>query len=208
MTAFDQLMSLDAHWFSTMFGVYVFAGLFYVNLASTCVLTLLAKRAGKLDGIVNENHIHDLGKFMFAFTVFWAYIAFSQFMLIWYANLPEETGWFLRRFQDGWMPISIFLLVGKFMVPFFLLLPRDAKRNEPLLLGVGLFMIFAQWVDMMWIVQPEFFHDGPKLGIVEIGTAAGFFGLFALLVSRFLSKNNIVAIGDPRLAESVYHHHQ
>jgi hypothetical protein len=208
MVAFDQLMSLDPHWFSTMFGVYAFAGLFYANLASTCVLTLLAKRTGKLDGIVNENHIHDLGKFMFAFTVFWAYIAFSQFMLIWYANLPEETGYFLRRFTEGWMPISVFLLVGKFCVPFFLLLPRDAKRNEPLLMFVGVFMLAAQWIDMMWVVQPEFFHDGPKFGMIEIGTTLGFFGVFALLVSRFLSKNNLVAIGDPRLAESVYHHHQ
>jgi hypothetical protein len=208
MWAFDQLMSLDPHWFSTMFGVYVFAGLFYSTLALIGVVTILAKRAGKLDGIVNENHLHDIGKFMFAFTVFWAYIGFSQFMLIWYANLPEETGYFLRRFAEGWLPVSIFLLVGKFMVPFFLLMPRDAKRNENLLLGVGIFMLFAQWVDMMWIVQPEFFHDGPQFGLPELGTTAGFFGVFALIVSRFLSKNNIVAIGDPRLAESVYHHHQ
>jgi hypothetical protein len=208
MCAFDQLMSLDPHWFSTMFGVYVFAGLFYANLASTCVLTLLIKRTGKLDGIVNENHIHDLGKFMFAFTIFWAYIGFSQFMLIWYANLPEETGYFLRRFHEGWACISVFLLVGKFMVPFFLLLPRDAKRKENLLLGVGIFMLIAQWIDMMWIVQPEFFRDGPKFGVIEAGVTAGFLGLFCLLVSRFLSKNNVVAVGDPRLAESVFHHHQ
>src|SRR6201987_5808707 len=101
-----------------MFGVYCFAGLFYANLASTCVLTLLLKWRGKLDGIVNDNHLHDLGKFMFAFTVFWAYIGFSQFMLIWYANLPEETGYFLLRLQGEWKWVSLFLVVGKFMLPF------------------------------------------------------------------------------------------
>ncbi|HUP57320.1 MAG TPA: molybdopterin oxidoreductase [Bdellovibrionota bacterium] len=208
MASFDQLMSLDPHWFSTMFGVYMFAGLFYSNLAATCLLTLLIKRTGKLDGIVNENHLHDLGKFMFAFTIFWAYISFSQFMLIWYANLPEETGYFIRRFHSGWAYVSLFLLVGKFMTPFFLLMPRDAKRREGLLMGVAIFMLVAQWIDMMWVVQPEFFKEGPQFGLIEAGVTAGFLGLFGLAVARFLGKYNVVAIGDPRLVESVHHHHQ
>jgi hypothetical protein len=171
-------------------------------------MTLLVKRTGKLDGIVNENHLHDLGKFMFAFTVFWAYIAFSQFMLIWYANLPEETGYFIRRFQQGWWMISVFLLVGKFLVPFFFLMPRDAKRREGMLMGVGIFMLVAQWIDLMWLVQPEFFKDGPHFGWVQAGVTLGFIGLFGLMVSRFLGKNNVVAIGDPRLEQAVFHHHQ
>lgn len=210
MASFDQIMSLDPHWFSTMFGVYCFSGLFYSVLAMTAIVTILLKWAGKLDGIVNSNHIHDLGKYMFAFTVFWAYIGFSQFMLIWYANMPEETMYFLHRFNGGWLYVSIFLLVGKFLVPFFLLLPRDAKRNEKLLLGVGIFMLIAQWIDVLWMVQPQFKSavDGPIVSWIEIGTALGFLGLFGLTVTRFLAKNNIVAIGDPRLAESVHHHHQ
>ncbi|MGZ3697524.1 MAG: molybdopterin oxidoreductase [Bdellovibrionota bacterium] len=208
VASFDQLMSLDAHWFSTMFGVYCFAGLFYANLASTCLLTLWLRSKGKLEGIVNDNHIHDLGKFMFAFTVFWAYIGFSQFMLIWYANLPEETEYYIRRFHENWFYVSVFLLVGKFMTPFFFLLPRDAKRRTGRLAAVGIFMLFAQWVDVMWMVQPEFFKTGPQFGMVEAGVLLGFAGLFGLAVSRFLSKHNIVAIGDPRLAESVFHHHQ
>jgi len=208
MASFDQLMSLDPHWFSTMFGVYCFAGLFYANLAATCLLTLYLKSKGKLDGIVNDNHLHDLGKFMFAFTVFWAYIGFSQFMLIWYANLPEETGYFLHRFNGGWMAISLFLLVGKFLVPFFFLLPRESKRNPKILATIGLFMLIAQWVDVLWMVQPEFFADGPRFGLTEIGVTVGFIGVFGLCVARFLAKYNIVAIGDPRLAESVFHHHQ
>jgi hypothetical protein len=207
MASFDQLMSLDPHWFSTMFGIYCFAGLFYANLAATCLLTLFLRAQGKLEGIVNENHLHDLGQFMFAFTVFWAYIAFSQFMLIWYANLPEETGYFIRRMQGPWMSVSLFLLVGKFMLPFFFLLPRHSKRNPKMLAGVGCFMIVAQWIDVMWMVQPEFFPDGPRFGWTEIGLTLGFTGVFGLCVARFLSKNNIVAIGDPRLAEAVHHHH-
>lgn len=208
MASFDQLMSLDPHWFSTMFGVYTFSGLFYANLALTCVVSIRFINNGKLKGIANENHLHDLGKFMFAFTVFWAYIGFSQFMLIWYANLPEETGYFIRRFADHWWYVSVFLLVGKFLTPFFLLLPRDSKRNPKILTIVGCWMLFAQWVDVMWLVQPEFFKDGPRFGIVEIGTFIGFAGVFLFLVSRFWAKNNVVAIGDPRLAEAVHHHHQ
>ena len=208
MASFDQLMSLDPHWFSTMFGVYCFAGLFYSNLAATCLLALYLKSKGKLEGIMNDNHFHDLGQFMFAFTVFWAYIGFSQFMLIWYANLPEETGYFIKRFHGGWFYVSAFLLVGKFLVPFFSLLPREAKRNPRILAGVGVFMLIAQWIDVLWMVQPEFFAEGPRFGLTEVGITLGFLGIFGLCVSRFLAKHNVVAIGDPRLAESVFHHHQ
>jgi hypothetical protein len=208
MASFDQIMSLDPTWFSTIFGVYTFAGLFYSTLALTCVITLFLRAQGKLDGILNENHLHDLGKFMFAFTVFWAYIAFSQFMLIWYANMPEETGYYLTRLHGGWFAVSAFLLFGKFVLPFFFLLPREAKRNPTILKFVGCFMLVAQWIDMMWLVQPEFFKEGPKFGLPEIGVTLGFIGVFGLCVTRFLEKNNIIPIGDPRLAESVFHHHQ
>ncbi len=206
MASFDLMMSLDPHWFSTIFGVYCFAGLFYSVLALICIITIVLRRKGLLLGIVNEEHLHDLGKFMFAFTVFWAYIGFSQFMLIWYANLPEETGYFIKRMQGPWLYVSVFLLVGKFLVPFFALISRGAKRQESRLLGVGIFMLAAQWIDLLWIVQPNF-HSGPVVGWIEIGTTFGFAGLFGLAVTRFLSAHNIVAIGDPRLAESVHHHH-
>ena len=208
MASFDMLMSLDPHWFSTMFGVYCFAGLFYSSLALTAIVAVKLKRSGALAGIVNENHLHDLGKFMFAFTVFWAYIGFSQFMLIWYANLPEETMYFMHRLEGKWVYVSIFLLVGKFMVPFFALLPREAKRSESRLLKVGCWMLFAQWVDLLWIIQPEFFKDGPKVGWIEIGAFVGFAGVFLFMMTRFLSKNTIVAIKDPKIVESVYYHHQ
>jgi hypothetical protein len=208
MASYDQIMSLDPHWFSTIFGIYCFAGLFYSTLAALCLLTLYFKKQGYLQGIVNDNHLHDIGKFMFAFTVFWAYIGFSQFMLIWYANLPEETGYYLKRFSGGWMGVSIFLLVGKFLTPFFILLPRGSKRSEFRLAFVAVFMLIAQWIDVLWMVQPEFFKEGPRVDFFTIGMTLGFLGLFGLCVSRFLSKHNVVAIGDPRLHESVLHHHQ
>lgn len=208
MSSFDQLMSLDPHWFSTMFGVYAFAGLFYSVLAAICVITVTLVNQGPLKGIVNENHLHDLGKFMFAFTVFWAYIGFCQFMLIWYANMPEETGYFIKRFQEGWLPFSILVFVAKFVAPFFFLLPREAKRDPKRLRFVGIWMLVAQWLDLVWLVQPQFYEQGPRIGLAEMGVFLGFLGAFGLMVSRFLHKNNIVAIGEPKLEQSVHHHHQ
>jgi hypothetical protein len=207
LTSFDILMSLDPYWFSTMFGVYCFAGLFYSTLALIAIVTIYLKRKGALEGIVNDNHLHDLGKFMFAFSVFWAYIGFSQFMLIWYANLPEETGYFLHRMTPAWKAVSAFLLFGKFFAVFFMLLPRGNKRDPRVLWGVGWFMLVAQWIDILWLVQPEFFTS-PTVGWVELGVLAAFVGAFGLSIFRFLGKHTIVAIGDPKLAESVHHHHQ
>lgn len=208
MASFDQLMSLDPHWYSTMFGIYCFAGLFYSVLALTCVLAVILRSTGHLEGLVTDDHLHDLGKFMFAFTVFWAYIGFSQFLLIWYANLPEETSYYLHRFHENWWGVSVFLLVGKFLTPFFLLMPRGSKRCPKMLLGVGIFMLIAQWIDVMWMIQPEFYKSGPVLGWIELGMTLGFIGIFGLAVLHFLGRNTIVAIGDPKLAESVFHHHQ
>jgi hypothetical protein len=207
MASFDQLMSLDAHWFSTMFGVYCFSGMVYGTLAATCLLALYFLSNKKLEGILNVNHMHDLGQFMLGFTVFWAYIGFSQFMLIWYANLPEETSYYIHRFHGNWAAVSFFLLVGKFLVPFLSLLPRHAKRNFTTLRNVAIFMLLAQWIDVMWMVQPEFFVEGPRFGLTEIGMTLGFIGIFGFMVARFLGKYNVVAIGDPRLPDAVFHHH-
>lgn len=208
MASIDLLMSLDPHWFSTMFGVYTFSGLFTSALALTAIVSIILVRKGVLKDIVNENHLHDLGKFMFAFTIFWAYIAFSQFMLIWYANMPEETMYFTHRFEGNWMYLSVFLFFAKFLVPFFALLPREAKRNQGRLMKVGIWMLFAQWLDIVWLVQPEFFKEGPRLGLPELAGFIAFGGLFGLCVTHFLGKHNVVAINDPKLAEAVLHHHQ
>lgn len=214
MAAFDQMMSLDPHWFSTMFGVYCFAGMFYAVFALTTILTIYLKRQGALTGIVNDNHMHDLGKFMFAFTVFYAYIGFSQFMLIWYANIPEETVYYMHRFNGKWLYVSVFLLAGKFAVPFFALMPRGNKRDDCVLWYVAWFMLIAHWIDLLWVTQPEMKHgghelsQGPTVGLIEIGVTLGFVGFFGLAIFSFLQKNKIVAIGDPKLTESVFEHDQ
>ncbi len=207
MSAFDQLMSLDPHFFSTMFGVYTFAGSYQTFFAFLAIVVILMKRSGYLDKLVNENHIHDIAKLMFAFTVFWAYTGFSQYMLIWYANLPEETGYFLVRFNDGWTPWSISLFVGKFFLPFFLLLPRGNKRSEEVVFLTSIWIIAMQFLDLNWMIQPQVFEKGPSIVLGDVGVWIGFLGVFGLLVTRFLKKNNVVAIRDPYLPDSVYRHH-
>lgn len=206
MASFDQIMSLDAHWFSTMFGVYCFSGAFYAALGLTTLMALHFRK--QMGSLLNDNHIHDLGKFMFGMAVFYAYIGFSQFMLIWYANIPEETMWFMHRMHGGWMYVTSFLAFGKFAIPFFVLLPRHAKRDTRTLTAIGIFMLVAHWIDCVWMVQPNFYSDGPHLGWVEIGMAIGFTGVFGYSITKFLSRNNIVAMGDPRLEEAVFHHQQ
>ena len=207
MAAFDQLMSLDPHFFSTMFGVYTFAGAYQSFFAMLAVVTILMKRNGKLGQLVNENHIHDIAKLMFAFTVFWAYTGFSQYMLIWYANLPEETGYFLLRFNPGWEPWTIGLFIGKFFVPFFLLLPRGNKRSDVIVFLTSCWLLAMQYLDLNWMIQPQIFPNGPMFSVWDIGIWLGFLGLFGTVIINFYQKNNLVAIKDPFLSDSVFHHH-
>ncbi|MCB0386721.1 MAG: molybdopterin oxidoreductase, partial [Bdellovibrionales bacterium] len=204
--SFDSLMSLEPHWFSTIYGVYTFSGLFQATMAATILLILYLSKKGLLRGYVDENHLHDLGKFLFAFTVFWAYIAFSQYMLIWYANLPEETIFFLPRLDNGWLTVSISLIIFKFIVPFLALLPRWAKRTPTHLAAVSVLILIMQYVDLHWLVYPVYNHDEVKFGLPEIGVFLGFAGLFLFAVARFLSKHSVVAVKDPRISESLHHH--
>jgi hypothetical protein len=207
MAAFDQLMSLDPHFFSTMFGVYTFAGSYQTFFATLAIITILLKRKGYLAKVVNENHLHDIAKLMFAFTVFWAYTGFSQYMLIWYANLPEETGYFITRFTPGWEWWSIGLFIGKFIVPFFLLLPRTFKRSESAVLIASIWILGTQYFDLNWMIQPQVYEYAPSLTLVDVSVWLGFLGVFGLFVTRFYKKNNVLSINDPYLPESVYHHH-
>lgn len=201
----DYLMSLSPHWFSTMFGVYCFAGLFQSTLAFITILLVWLMKRGLLNGIVNENHLHDMGKFMFAFTVFYAYIAFSQFMLIWYANLPEETVFFASRGTGGWMWVSMCLLIFKFIVPFLLLLPRAAKRDGAHLTRVGILLLVVQYVDWFWLISPNF-SETAFMPIWGVGIFFGFLGIFLATVTKFLEKNSIVPLKDPRMHEALNHH--
>jgi hypothetical protein len=204
LQSFDQIMSLDPFWVSTIFGVYCFSGLFYSALALTAILTSVLISQNAFKGAVREDHVHDLGKYLFAFTVFWAYIAFSQFVLIWYANLPEEIIYYEKRFSGEWIYVTWFL-IAKFLVPFFCLLPRHFKRNHRVLFYVGIFMLIAQWIDVLWLTQPER-YGAPLFGWIEIGILLGFIGFFGILLSRFLGRYSVIAIHDPFLSESLEHH--
>lgn len=202
----DMLMSLLPTWYSTIFGIYCFAGLFQAFFAVIIPIAIFLRRAGYVKGYVTDEHLHDLAKFMKGFTVFWAYIAFSQFMLIWYANIPEETEYYIMRAQHGWMGISFALLIFRFIVPFLALLPKSLKRNENHLLAVSALILVMQYTDIYWMVYPNFFEGHLTFGVWEIGMFLGFAGLFLAVLFRFLSKNNLVPVKDPRMHEAISHH--
>jgi hypothetical protein len=205
--AFDLLMTLDPLWFSTIFGVYYFAG---AAMSIMCVLILaglLLQRSGRLKHVISVEHYHDLGKLTFAFVFFWSYIAFSQFMLIWYANLPETTNWYYYRMFTNWKYLSILLLVGHFAFPFLLLLSRETKRRVQILAAFCVWLLFMQFCDMYWLVMP--IHDRTGFNFSFLGAAIdvavmlGIGGLFVALAVRTAGKVNLVPTKDPHLGHSV-----
>ncbi len=202
----DVLMSLQPHWFSTIWGIYNFAGLFQSFLAMFVIFVVYSMKKGWLRGLVSEDHLHDMGKFLKGFTVFMAYIGFSQFLLIWYANLPEETIFYLARANGWWMAITFSLLILKFAVPFLLLLPRWAKRTPNHLVMVSVLILIMQYVDIHWMVYPTLDPYAPKFSWQEIGSFLLFGGLFLWSVTSFLSKNKLIPVKDPRIEESLHHH--
>ncbi|PIR21547.1 MAG: molybdopterin oxidoreductase [Deltaproteobacteria bacterium CG11_big_fil_rev_8_21_14_0_20_47_16] len=204
MASFDDIMSVEPHFFSTIFGVYQFSSLFYSGVTTLTIIVILMQKQGLLKGLVTEHHMHDLGKWMFAFTVFWAYIAFSQYMLIWYANLPEETFYFIKRQENGWQYWALSLAILKFIVPFFLLIGKWAKVIPNYLLSVGVLMLVANWIDLYWQVAPAY-SEFARLGWQELGIFVGFLGLFGLTVSRFYSRHPLVPMKDPYLLDGVNH---
>lgn len=201
--SFDLLMSLDPHWFSTIFGVYYFAGSIVGLVALLTVMALVLQRSGLLRRAITVEHYHDLGKLLFAFTVFWAYIAFSQFMLYWYAALPEETGWFVRRQTHGWGVIGLVLLLGHFLLPFVVLLSRTPKRT-PRVLGVAaVWMLLMHWVDLYWLVVPEVSRESAVPQLVDVTALVTVAALGTAFVVLALRKHSLVPERDPRLGESL-----
>lgn len=202
----DLLMSLMPSWYSTIFGIYCFSGLFQSTLAVMTLIIVYLRNNGLVKGYLTEEHQHDVVKFMKAFTVFWAYIAFSQFMLIWYANIPEETEYYIMRSQNGWLGISFALLILRFIVPFIALLPRGWKRNNSHVTAVAVLILIMQYVDIYWMIYPNFFEGQLTFGAWEIGIFAGFGGAFLLGLYTFMQKFSLVPLKDPRLQETINHH--
>ncbi|HVS01782.1 MAG TPA: quinol:cytochrome C oxidoreductase [Thermoanaerobaculia bacterium] len=202
LASFDWIMSLDPHWYSTVFGVYFFSGSAVGIFALLIVLALALQRAGALRGVVTFEHFHDLGKLLFGFVVFWAYIAFSQFMLIWYANIPEETAFYAHRWHHGWQTLSIALAVGHFGLPFFLLLLRDVKRHRLGLWAAASWLLVMHWLDLYWLVMPAL-HEDPAFHLLDPLCLLAVGGLFTATLAALLRRPALVPIQDPRLAESM-----
>lgn len=210
--AVDWLMSLQPHWYSTIFGVYYFAAGILAFFAFQVLMTMAAQSAGALKTAVTQEHFHDLGKFVFGFTIFWAYIAFSQFVLIWYANIPEETIFYMVRLEGGWQYISYGLPVAHFALPFLFLLSRQIKRSRALLATGAIWTLVLTLVDIYWLVMPNFGahgeeHHTPHLSpsYLDFTALLGVGGVFLAAYGLLLNRNKVVPINDPRLPESLAH---
>jgi hypothetical protein len=197
--AVDWIMSLEPHWFSAIFGVYYFSGTVLAALGVATFLIVLLNEKGYLTKKIKSDHYYSLGALLFAFTNFWAYIAFSQFMLIWYGNLPEETSWFLHRWEGSWMYVSIALIIIHFIIPYFGLLSQPSKKHPKRLLFFSAWIVFAHIVDLYWMIMPAFNTEGVVFGWVEIGFPLVAFGILILLFGLKVKKENIIPIGDPKL---------
>lgn len=209
--SFDFEMSLSPLWFSTMFPVYFFAGAFL----SACTVIMLTgmwlQRTGRVTDEITIDHYHDLGKLMQGMTIFWGYIAFSQFMLIWYANVPEETFWYRIRSQPGWLGLTVVLIVGHLFVPFFLLMGRGLRRNRKMLTISGIVVMVMHWVDHYWLVMPQMDVEGKTftfsgLGILtDIACIVGMIGVYIALFCLVTRNRPLVPLKDPRLGEALNH---
>ena len=199
----DWIMSLTPHWYSTMFGVYFFAGSFVGFIALLSVVAVAMQRARLLDTIISPEHLHDVGKFLFAFTAFWAYIAFSQFFLIWYANMPEETIWFKARLEGSWKTVSIVLMVGHFAAPFFYLMGRAVKRRGSTLAIGGAWLLVMHFVDLYWQIMPTLHPQGFRPSAMDLAALVTIGGCFLAAASWLLRRQALVPIRDPRLPESL-----
>jgi hypothetical protein len=208
--AFDVIMSLEAHWFSTLFGWYNFAALWVSGLAVITLVTIFLKNKGYLPW-VTTNHLHSLGQLIFGFSVFWTYLWFAQFLLIYYANLPEEAVYFYKRWEPEFKPWFWFNIVINFVAPLLLLMSRDSKRAIPLLRTVCVVLIVGHWLDYFMMIMPGTVgpqsHWYTEFGLIELGTFLGFAGLFTYLVLNAVSKFKLlIPKNHPFLDESLHHH--
>ena len=204
-SAFDWMMSLDPHWYSTIFGVYVFAGYVVSFFAASILIFRLLHKFGYLQNIVTVEHFHDLGKLMFAFVCFWAFMAVSQYLLIWYGNLPEETIFYVHRAVGAWYPLSIFLPIGHFAIPFVLLMSRPGKRNLNFLCAMAVWVLLVHFIDLHWLILPNFHRDGFSLSWLDVTTLIGFIGIFLGILGRKLTQQALIPLNDPYLETSLQH---
>jgi len=200
--AFDWLMSTEAHWYSTIFGVYFFGASTLAAIAVVTLTALFFRRRNMLRDAITASHYHDLGKLLFTFTIFWAYIAFSQYFLIWYANIPEETVWYAHRWTGSWKSVSLLLVFGHFIVPFFTLMTRAAKSHLSFLTLISLWLLAMHWLDLHWIVSPVFHPDGLSLSWLDFTTLLAVGGCAVAALARRFGAAPLIPINDPNLSET------
>lgn len=201
--SYDLLMSLDPHWYSTIFGVYFFAGSFMAIHASIALVAMALLGMNNLRNIVTREHLQDLGKMTFGFVVFWAYIAFSQYMLIWYGNIPEETIWYRHRLEHGWEVHSAILLIAHFIIPFLVLLPRSTKRSIPILSFMCVWLLVMHWFDFHWLAMPVLHPDEAGVHLLDVVSLIGLLGIFVGSAMYRLTRHSLVPERAPYLAESL-----
>ncbi len=208
LTSVDFLMSITPHWFSTIFGVYYFSGSVVAALAAVTLATVLLKEKGFLHPRMTNDHLYSLGGLMFAFVNFWAYIAFSQFLLIWYANLPEETFWFMQKWHGSWAIFSIGLIVIHFLVPYIALVSQPSKMNPKTLKFISIWLLFAHLFDLFWLVMPSIpsLADGYSFSWIDLVFPISVTGIVLLVFNMKAKKENLVPIGDPKLKRGLDFH--
>ena len=205
MMSWDWIMSVDPHWFSTLFGWYVFASMFVSGITVIALITIYLKSKGLMQ-FVNDSHLHDLAKFMFAICVFWTYLWFSQFMLIWYANIPEEVTYFITRIEDYKLPF-FGMLVLNFIFPFLVLMNSDYKRVPWFIVMAGIVILFGHYIDVFNMIMPATVGDRWFIGVPELSAVALFLGLFLWIVFYALSKAPLLPKGNPFIKESEQFHY-
>ncbi|MDP6922742.1 MAG: quinol:cytochrome C oxidoreductase, partial [Lutibacter sp.] len=205
MMSWDWIMSLDPHWFSTLFGWYVFASMIVSAITTIALVTIYLKGKGYL-AFVNDSHLHDLAKYMFGFSIFWAYLWFSQFMLIWYANIPEEVTYFVTRFNEYKLPF-LGMLALNLLFPFLVLMNSDYKRVPWFIVTTGIVILIGHYIDIYVMVMPATVGDQWSFGLSEIASLLMVMGLFIYVVFRALSKAPLLAKGNPFIHESEHFHY-
>jgi hypothetical protein len=206
LAAVDWVMSLDPHWYSTIFGFILIVGQALCALSfAVAVLALLAE-SSPMSGVLRAGHFHDLGKLMLAFVMLWAYFSFSQFLIIWAGNLPEEIPFYLERLRHGWQYVSLLIVVGHFFLPFFLLLSRDLKRRPRLLARVAWYIVAIRLVDLIWLIAPPFSHEGSfPISLANVAIPVGLAGIWLYLFAGQLRRNALVPVNDPYFKEMLAH---
>jgi hypothetical protein len=204
MMAWDWIMSIDSHWFSTLFGWFVFSSMGVTGFTMIALMSIYLKRQGYLE-YVNENHIHDLAKWIFSFSVLWTYMWFSQFMLIWYSNIPEEVTYYLARW-DNYNFLFWITSVINFIFPLLILMSRDGKRNFNYIVTVGVIVLLGHWFNIYLLIAPGTIGEHWNIGYIEIGMFMSFLGLFLLVVHNALTKAPLFVKNHPYADESIHHH--